>query len=137
MQGPAQVVEQYTELDLSAVEGYRKEDNIEPDEPYKEVASLHISAEQRGNEEMYNKWLSINCIVLLKASKFLLTCHYERKKAKNEDQADPECSLFGMGEHMHHGVPPNLESLIDEDETGEGYCTGAGIKFIVFKLLNH
>ena len=52
LQAPTRNVEQITEIQLSAVEGYRKEDVIEPDEPYGEGATVHITAEQQGEAEL-------------------------------------------------------------------------------------
>ena len=42
-------IEQFTEISLGAVEGYGRGYTIEPDVPYEEGATIHITAEQKSN----------------------------------------------------------------------------------------
>lgn len=62
--------------------------------------------------------------ILLAGDKMLLTLHYEQRKEAAEKHGDPECAIYGPTRILEKKVPPNLEALVDDDETGEGFAVG-------------
>ena len=60
----------------------------------------------------------------------LLTMHYEQREEAADKHTDPECALQSNERMLMKAVPPNLEALADDDESGEGYAVGEDL-FIV------
>ena len=131
MQGPTSNIEQFTEIELrETVLGCAPWQGGDPN--YREGAAIHTSVEQRGNTEVPTATVRVEVFCFATGDKMLLTLHYEQKKEAAKTHLDPECALTGSTQNVQESgtVPPGLETLVDEDETGEGYATGDKTPYI-------